>query len=145
MLFWYHQKMKENNNTHKKKNRNNNGWTPERRLKQAETIRKNKPWEKSTGPRTVEGKRRSSLNALMDGQTSAFYVEYQKMLKLNRDFCYYAKMFMMLDDGSQTRLAMMKAILNEKTQKKELKEFQKFVKQNQYYKALVGEGDPSVN
>jgi len=38
-------------------------WTPERRAKQAEAIRRWKPWAKSTGPRTEEGKARSSRNA----------------------------------------------------------------------------------
>lgn len=38
-------------------------WTPERRAKQAENIRRWKPWKKSTGPRTPEGKARSSRNA----------------------------------------------------------------------------------
>lgn len=38
-------------------------WTPERRAKQAEAIRRWQPWKKSTGPRTKEGKARSSRNA----------------------------------------------------------------------------------
>lgn len=38
-------------------------WTEERRARQAEIIRQNKPWEKSTGPRTEEGKAISSRNA----------------------------------------------------------------------------------
>ncbi|MGB3797597.1 MAG: hypothetical protein WA957_14995 [Alteraurantiacibacter sp.] len=38
-------------------------WTPERRAKQAEAIRRWQPWDKSTGPRTKEGKARSSRNA----------------------------------------------------------------------------------
>ncbi len=38
-------------------------WTPERRARQAELIRKTKPWEKSTGPRTEAGKAISSRNA----------------------------------------------------------------------------------
>lgn len=38
-------------------------WTPERRAKHAENIRRWKPWKKSTGPRTSEGKARSSRNA----------------------------------------------------------------------------------
>lgn len=38
-------------------------WTPERRAKQAEAIRRWQPWNKSTGPRTEEGKARSSRNA----------------------------------------------------------------------------------
>lgn len=37
-------------------------WTPERRARQAELIRKVKPWLKSTGPRTVEGKAKASEN-----------------------------------------------------------------------------------
>lgn len=43
--------------------RKSSGWTPERRAKQAEAIHRWKPWEKSTGPRTAEGKARSSMNA----------------------------------------------------------------------------------
>lgn len=38
-------------------------WTPERRARQAEIIKQTKPWEKSTGPRTDEGKAISSRNA----------------------------------------------------------------------------------
>ena len=40
-----------------------NGWTPERRARQAELIRNWRPWERSTGPRTAEGKLRTSRNA----------------------------------------------------------------------------------
>ena len=39
-----------------------NGWTPERRARQAEQIRKWKPWEKSTGPKTPDGKAKSARN-----------------------------------------------------------------------------------
>lgn len=39
-----------------------NGWTLERRRKQSLKIREWKPWEKSTGPRTYEGKARAALN-----------------------------------------------------------------------------------
>lgn len=38
-------------------------WTEERRKRQAEAIHRWRPWEHSTGPRTIEGKRRSSGNA----------------------------------------------------------------------------------
>lgn len=38
-------------------------WTPERRAKQAEAIRRWRPWSMSTGPRTTEGKACSSRNA----------------------------------------------------------------------------------
>ncbi len=39
-----------------------NGWTPERRQRQAEAIQKWKPWERSTGPKTVKGKARVARN-----------------------------------------------------------------------------------
>ena len=44
-----------------------NGWTPERRARQAKLIRQWKPWEKSTGPKTPEGKAVSSQNAYKGG------------------------------------------------------------------------------
>ena len=40
-----------------------NGWTPERRARQAALIRTWRPWEKSTGPRTAEGKAQAATNA----------------------------------------------------------------------------------
>ena len=44
-----------------------NGWTPERRQRQAEQIRRWKPWEQSTGPVTPEGRERVSRNAWRGG------------------------------------------------------------------------------
>jgi hypothetical protein len=38
-------------------------WTAERRALQAALIRTWQPWKKSTGPRTPEGKSKSSRNA----------------------------------------------------------------------------------
>ena len=38
-------------------------WTVERRARQAELIRQTRPWESSTGPRTVPGKAISARNA----------------------------------------------------------------------------------
>lgn len=38
-------------------------WTAERRAQQAALIRTWQPWKKSTGPRTPEGKSKSSRNA----------------------------------------------------------------------------------
>lgn len=42
-------------------------WTLERKQRQAELIKSWKPWEKSTGPRTSEGKARVSRNAWQGG------------------------------------------------------------------------------
>lgn len=44
-----------------------NGWTPERRARQAALIRTWRPWEKSTGPRSEEGKARTSRNGFKGG------------------------------------------------------------------------------
>lgn len=38
-------------------------WTDAARAKQAELVRQWRPWEKSSGPTTVQGKTRSSRNA----------------------------------------------------------------------------------
>ena len=51
------------------------GWSPERRAKQAELIRALKPWQKSTGPRTDEGRARASSNALKHGFRSRPFIE----------------------------------------------------------------------
>src|SRR6266516_3609864 len=40
-----------------------NGWTPDRRARQRELIQRWKPWERSTGPKTAEGKARVARNA----------------------------------------------------------------------------------
>ncbi len=46
-----------------RKPRSTSGWSPERRAKHAAAMKQWKPWEKSTGPRTKQGKKRSSQNA----------------------------------------------------------------------------------
>jgi hypothetical protein len=45
-----------------------NGWTPERRARQAEAIKRWRPWERSTGPRTAEGKATASRNGWKGGR-----------------------------------------------------------------------------
>lgn len=47
------------------------GWTQERRQRQAELIRGWKPWEQSTGPKTIEGKGKVSRNAWKGGYREA--------------------------------------------------------------------------
>ena len=46
--------------------------TPEHRRLRSELIRRWRPWEKSTGPRTPEGKARSSRNRWRGGQREQF-------------------------------------------------------------------------
>ena len=56
-------------------------WTPEERLKQSEAIRRWKPWEKSTGAKTPQGRATSAKNATKSGD-SAFVRELIK--EMNR-------------------------------------------------------------
>lgn len=44
-----------------------NGWTLERRKRQSEMIRQWSPWERSTGPRTEEGKLASAKRGYKGG------------------------------------------------------------------------------
>ena len=44
-----------------------NGWTPERKALQAVLIRRWRPWERSSGPRTPDGKARAAGNAWKGG------------------------------------------------------------------------------
>lgn len=62
-----------------------NGWTSERRAKQAETIRRWRPWEQSTGPRTPEGKARSQRNGSQRG-TQSLLREVSRLLCEQRKF-----------------------------------------------------------
>lgn len=48
-----------------------NGWTPERRARQAELIKSWRPWERSTGPVSPEGKARASQNAWKGGHRTS--------------------------------------------------------------------------
>jgi hypothetical protein len=43
------------------------GWTPERRKRQSEAIKRWKPWNQSTGPKSPEGKAAVSGNAWAGG------------------------------------------------------------------------------
>lgn len=43
-------------------------WTPEQREAQRHAIQRWRPWEKTTGPKTEDGKRRSAMRAYKGGQ-----------------------------------------------------------------------------
>lgn len=61
-------------------------WTPEQRAAQAARIRETKPWEKSTGPRSKAGKKRSSRNAVKHGNRTARIRDAHKALTLQSEF-----------------------------------------------------------
>jgi len=54
--------------------------TPEHRKRRAELIRQWKPWEKSTGPKTEEGKATVSMNAWKGGER-ALLRELRRVLR----------------------------------------------------------------
>lgn len=61
------------------------GWTPERRERQRAAIASWKPWERSTGPKTTEGKRRSGRNADRGGEREKLRAELRYFRGLIRD------------------------------------------------------------
>ena len=54
-------------------------WTPEERQRHRELIQRWKPWTKSTGAKTPEGKKRSRQNAYKTGKS--LEVEVMELIK----------------------------------------------------------------
>ena len=59
-------------------------WTPERRQKQAELCRNNRPFRHSTGAKTKDGKVKSSQNALKSGEFSKDMMRLKSLLTKQR-------------------------------------------------------------
>lgn len=57
-----------------------NGWTLERRKKQSEAIKRWKPWQKSTGAKTLEGKNKSKMNAFKHGARSSELLDLKSLI-----------------------------------------------------------------
>ena len=57
-----------------------NGWTAVRRARQAKLIHAWKPWERSTGPRTIEGKPRVARNAYKR-ETRRMLLDLRRLLR----------------------------------------------------------------
>lgn len=62
------------------------GWTAEKRARMAEMTKARKPWEKATGPKTLEGKNAVKHNALRHGFRSAEFEALQKALGTQKRF-----------------------------------------------------------
>ena len=61
------------------------GWSLERRARQSAAIRRWKPWERSTGPRTADGKAHASRNAEKGGKRPALKAEMAHLRELMRE------------------------------------------------------------
>lgn len=64
-----------------------NGWTEQRRKRQAVAIKRWRPWERSTGPRTAAGKARVSRNGYRGGERQrvrAFAREFNALIQRHR-------------------------------------------------------------
>ncbi len=80
------------------------GWTEERRKAQAERCRIHKPWEKSTWPRTAQGKAISRLNAVKSGQYARGANEFSKILTAHREFMQHYLNFKLMESTSDSAL-----------------------------------------
>lgn len=69
-----------------KKGTKTTGWTPKRRAEQSLRMKKTKPWQNSTGPKTDAGKDAVRNNAYKHGFRSADYREILRLLSLQAAF-----------------------------------------------------------
>ena len=61
-------------------------WTDERRARQSTLIQRWKPWRRSTGPKSADGKARASANALKHGGRSTSIARLRSVLRLIEAF-----------------------------------------------------------
>ena len=65
---------------------NRNGWTDERRAKMREAVKRWRPWEKSTGPRTKRGRKKSSANAMKHGYRGKAWRDFNRLMARQRAY-----------------------------------------------------------
>ena len=61
-------------------------WSEKRRKEQAARCRQNQPWKHATGPKTAQGKERSSMNAYKHGGLSGTKELVNALLFYNKAF-----------------------------------------------------------
>lgn len=61
-------------------------WTDEQKAAQSARLRALKPWVKSTGPRSVQGKKTVAKNALKHGMRSAKTIEFKRYLRWQKGY-----------------------------------------------------------
>ena len=66
-------------------------WTEAQRKALSEKTKAEKPWRFSTGPKTIEGKKTVSRNALKHGMESAQTKRFKTALRLQKKFMSRAK------------------------------------------------------
>lgn len=71
-------------------------WTPERRAAQSQAIHRWKPWERSTGPRTPEGKASSARRGWKGGLRA-------ELRMIARALRFSAQRLADRDDGARRR------------------------------------------
>ncbi len=76
-------------------------WTQERRAAQSARLKASKPWKKSTGPKTAEGKSRSRLNALKHGDRSLLMQRANDLLRHQRAFMRLARLLITDPHGQE--------------------------------------------
>ena len=69
-----------------KKGGKRTGWNDERRARQAENIKQTKPWLKTTGPKTIEGKDAVKKNALKHGAYSEEIHVLRQLLRAQAEY-----------------------------------------------------------
>lgn len=70
-----------------------NGWSTERRERQRQAIQRWKPWERSTGPRSTDGKLVSSRNACPLPERAALRAEVIEVQALTREARAHCRRF----------------------------------------------------